>query len=319
LNEDSTHRTVTDAEKAAWNAKSELILGETEATAYRGDRGKTAYDHSRETGNPHGATPADIGAAEAAHTHGLADVSGLEAALDGKANVTHTHGNLTVNGKALAGAVTLSAADVGAAAATHTHTKNQITDFPASMTPAAHKDSHKTGGGDALSPSDIGAAAATHTHAQSDVTGLIAALAGKAESEHGHAASDIAGLTALLAQAAKFETGSYVGTGTYGVQYPNSLQFGFEPKFVFVGCNSKTQQYPYYSFVALGMFMVRPSSQSTNILSTDTAFFPAATFNMVQWSGNTVSWYANPEFDVPTADELQFNDGGVTYHYIAIG
>lgn len=35
-------------------------LGETELTAYRGDRGKIAYDHSQEEGNPHGLTTADI-------------------------------------------------------------------------------------------------------------------------------------------------------------------------------------------------------------------------------------------------------------------
>ena len=47
---------------------SDLALGETASTAYRGDRGKTAYDHSqiRGTGtetatNPHGLSPADIG------------------------------------------------------------------------------------------------------------------------------------------------------------------------------------------------------------------------------------------------------------------
>lgn len=39
-----------------------LALGETSATAYRGDRGKTAYDHSQATGNPHGTTAADVGA-----------------------------------------------------------------------------------------------------------------------------------------------------------------------------------------------------------------------------------------------------------------
>ena len=32
---------------------SSLALGETSTTAYRGDRGKTAYDHSQATGNPH--------------------------------------------------------------------------------------------------------------------------------------------------------------------------------------------------------------------------------------------------------------------------
>ena len=33
-----------------------LALGETSTTAYRGDRGKAAYDHSQATGNPHGTT-----------------------------------------------------------------------------------------------------------------------------------------------------------------------------------------------------------------------------------------------------------------------
>ena len=87
LNEDSMHRTVTDAEKAAWNAKSNLALGETSTTAYRGDRGKIAYDHSRATGNPHGATPADIGAAEAAHTHTASEVAGLDQLLAGAVKI----------------------------------------------------------------------------------------------------------------------------------------------------------------------------------------------------------------------------------------
>lgn len=37
-----------------------IALGETSATAYRGDRGKIAYDHSQATGNPHGTTINDI-------------------------------------------------------------------------------------------------------------------------------------------------------------------------------------------------------------------------------------------------------------------
>ena len=42
---------------------SSLALGETETTAYRGDRGKTAYDHSQLTsGNPHNVTYAEVGA-----------------------------------------------------------------------------------------------------------------------------------------------------------------------------------------------------------------------------------------------------------------
>ncbi len=40
---------------------SSLALGETSSTAYRGDRGKIAYDHSQTIGNPHGTTKNDIG------------------------------------------------------------------------------------------------------------------------------------------------------------------------------------------------------------------------------------------------------------------
>ena len=43
------------------NASTALALGETSSTAYRGDRGKTAYDHSQASGNPHGTTKSDLG------------------------------------------------------------------------------------------------------------------------------------------------------------------------------------------------------------------------------------------------------------------
>jgi hypothetical protein len=46
---------------------SDLALGETDATAYRGDRGKAAYDHSQATGNPHGTTAAQVSAAPSSH------------------------------------------------------------------------------------------------------------------------------------------------------------------------------------------------------------------------------------------------------------
>ena len=40
---------------------SGLALGETESTAYRGDRGKVAYDHTTKSDNPHNVTAAQIG------------------------------------------------------------------------------------------------------------------------------------------------------------------------------------------------------------------------------------------------------------------
>jgi hypothetical protein len=42
--------------------KGDLALGETESTAYRGDRGKAAYDHAQVvTGNPHNVTKTEVG------------------------------------------------------------------------------------------------------------------------------------------------------------------------------------------------------------------------------------------------------------------
>ncbi|MCC5464576.1 hypothetical protein [Pelosinus baikalensis] len=47
ITQSADYRFVTDTEKTAWTGKSSLALGETSATAYRGDRGKIAYDHSQ--------------------------------------------------------------------------------------------------------------------------------------------------------------------------------------------------------------------------------------------------------------------------------
>jgi len=45
-----------------------VTIGETSSTAYRGDKGKSAYDHSRITGNPHNTTKTDIGLGNADNT-----------------------------------------------------------------------------------------------------------------------------------------------------------------------------------------------------------------------------------------------------------
>ena len=58
----------TGSTYASTSSNSSLALGETSETAYRGDRGKTAYDHSQATGNPHGTT--------------IANISGLQSAID---------------------------------------------------------------------------------------------------------------------------------------------------------------------------------------------------------------------------------------------
>lgn len=72
-----------------------LALGETSSTAYRGDRGKTAYDHSQLSNgsNPHATTFANIVGkpstyAPSAHTHAINDVNNLSTSLAAKLDIT---------------------------------------------------------------------------------------------------------------------------------------------------------------------------------------------------------------------------------------
>ena len=67
-----------------------LALGETSGTAYRGDRGKIAYDHSQVTGNPHGTT--------------IANIANLQSSLDDK---------LSKSGGTMAGTAMISWPDTG--------------------------------------------------------------------------------------------------------------------------------------------------------------------------------------------------------------
>ena len=70
---------------------SSLALGETSSTAYRGDRGKIAYDHSQVTGNPHGTTKSDVGLGNVDNTSDLdKPISTVtQTALDLKENVAN--------------------------------------------------------------------------------------------------------------------------------------------------------------------------------------------------------------------------------------
>ena len=95
-----------------------LALGETASTAYRGDRGKTAYDHSQTTGNPHGTTAAEVGARPDTWMPSAADVGARPSTWTPSASdVGAVPTTRKVNGKALSADVSLSASDVGAATA----------------------------------------------------------------------------------------------------------------------------------------------------------------------------------------------------------
>ena len=94
----------------------------------------------------------------------------------------------------------------------------------------------------------------------------------------------------------KIETGSYVGTGTYGSSNPNSLTFSFVPKFLMIARNNDTN---YGLLLNNNGFYIRTSATSLYRLYVTT-------------SDNTIYWYSTEG----TANQLNYSD---TYYYVAIG
>ena len=138
-----------------------IALGTTHSTAGYGDESRAAYNHSTKTGNPHGTTKADLGLSSVENKSSATIRSELTKAnvttalgytppttdtntwrpVQNNLTSTATDQSLsaaqgkvlndkfgsyvptsrTVNGKALSSNITLSAGDVGAAAASHSH------------------------------------------------------------------------------------------------------------------------------------------------------------------------------------------------------
>lgn len=94
-----TNKTYRWSGSAYVEISASLALGETSSTAYRGDRGKTAYDHSQATGNPHGTTKADVGLSNVDNTSDANKPvsTAQQIALDGKASIATSTFNPAVS------------------------------------------------------------------------------------------------------------------------------------------------------------------------------------------------------------------------------
>lgn len=105
----------------------------------------------------------------------------------------------------------------------------------------------------------------------------------------------------------RIETGSYVGTGTYGPKNPCSLTFDFTPKILLMHRGGTTA----YTDSSNCMVFVWNITNDFYIGST------AVSHNRVTYSGNTISWYNDS--DRLGSDLPQLNESGATYWYTAIG
>ena len=113
-----------------------------------------------------------------------------------------------INGKALSGDITLSAADLGAATTSHTHTKAQITDFPSSMPASDVYAWAKAATKPTYTASEVGAAAASHTH-------TFASLGSKPTTLDGYGVTDAAYRKSRVVD--DYNAASYRSSGMYGV------------------------------------------------------------------------------------------------------
>ena len=109
----------------------------------------------------------------------------------------------------------------------------------------------------------------------------------------------------VLGDKTSIETGFYVGTGTSGSGNPNTLTFGFEPKFVYIQSysigNSDSTGYGFAFFLSgTRGFTIGPSSSND-------LFSLYAKFNK-----NILSWYQNNEY-------AQLNEKNVKYFFAALG
>lgn len=105
----------------------------------------------------------------------------------------------------------------------------------------------------------------------------------------------------------RIETGSYVGTGTYGPSNPCSLTFDFTPKIVLMHMRGTHA----YSDSTHCMVFVWGITNGFDFGSS------GGRSNKVTYSGNTMSWY-NTTGNLATAG-AQLNESGITYWYTAIG
>ena len=95
----TTNKTYRWSGSAYVEISESLALGETDSTAYRGDRGKAAYDHSQLTsGNPHNVTKSDVGLGNVGNFKAVSTVASQGLSDTEKSNARANIGAGTGNG-----------------------------------------------------------------------------------------------------------------------------------------------------------------------------------------------------------------------------
>ena len=298
-------------------------------------------------------TPSDINAApqdHGAHVPAVQDADNAKFLRNDNtwqkvtpANIGAVPTTRTVNGKALSSDITLSAADVGAAATSH---GNHV---PAPQTANSATFLRNDNTWQKVTPADIGAVnragdkmtgdleiqtanpAVKVRNTATGILGKIQSTAGgnvalaRIEDEKNQRliemnsngslryAEMIDGVwtnTQILhtgnleaLNMARIVTGSYVGTGTYGSNNENILNLSIKPRLLIVAGENCMMIASYG--VAFGLFFCEITGTSSNVQ-----------VNSVLWGDSTVQWWSTNGTYGP---EFQMNTNGKQYHYVAVG
>lgn len=139
---------------------------------------------------------------------------------------------------------------------------------------------------------------------------------------------EISDVLAQLGTKARVQTGSYVGTGTYGASNPCSLTFDFTPRLFCI----YYEEIAFYTNSAMDTILkyiggsvnaIFPNNLSTSewggFYSDYTTYPSNATF-YINFSGDTVSWY-NTSSSTTSGENgtSQYNRKDAIYHWYAVG
>lgn len=140
------------------------------------------------------------------------------------------------------------------------------------------------------------------TTVNTEVAEQLQAILDTTLSKEGNAAESKATGEAIAARA-QVVYGTYVGTGTFGADNPNTLTADFDIKLALV----------YENNTRSSMLLAPKGLTSAHITHND-----VEQPQVLTWDGNIFSWYYNYTGSYDGSPQ-QLNENGTTYHYILIG